>query len=275
MTKHIQEIEQLFSVFRFNLNNMQNYYIMNNDDTINRRIVFEFEVDDDIGINALVINYLSSAKTLIESIETFMKENIGENSNKYQDFKNNCLSNIYDENFSYRLLIHLRDFAQHGHLPVNRDFNSDKYCFDLDTIILTPHFNHNKKLRDEMEKYRIEKYNKYTDNPRIMFTKSIAEFNICILKIYVKVLNEIENILLNSIKELEIILDTRPDIVYNSNDCFNGWAFYNIFEVSNYDCFNPKDDPMKMFMNFKKNTEDILNKEQIELNLFNNSFKQI
>ena len=55
---------------------MQNYYIMNNDDTINRRIVFEFEVDDDIGINALVINYLSSAKTLIESIETFMKENI-------------------------------------------------------------------------------------------------------------------------------------------------------------------------------------------------------
>lgn len=274
LTRHIQEIEQLFCIFRFNLNSMQNYYIMNNDDTINRRFTFEFEVDDDIGINALVINYLSSAKTLTESIEMFIKENIGEISEKYQNFKTNCLSKIYDENFYYRFLIHLRDFSQHGHLPVSRDFNSNKYCFDLDTILQTPHFTHNKKLRNEMEKYRIEINAKYIDNPRIMFTKSIAEFNVCIIKIYVEFLNEIESILSNSINEIKVLLATRPDIIYKSKDCLNGWVFYNVSEDGNCDCFNPKDDSMKMFMNFKKKAEDILSKEQLELDIFNSTFKE-
>lgn len=49
-------------------------YELNCNDTINRKIDLSYDEEDIIIINALVINYISSAKTLIESIETFMNK---------------------------------------------------------------------------------------------------------------------------------------------------------------------------------------------------------
>ena len=71
----------------------------------------------------------------------------------YNKVKNECLSKIYDKKFSYRLLIRLRDFSRHGHLPVY--ISEDNKCsFDLDQILYTPHFNLNKKIKEEMQRIR-------------------------------------------------------------------------------------------------------------------------
>ena len=116
-TRHLQEIDKLFYVFQMNLQDILLHYELYYDDRIIRKIDIENEEKDIIIINALVINYISSAKTFTESIEIFLTQNLGkEELNK---FKNNCLSKIYDKKFSYRLLIRLRDYAQHGHLPVH------------------------------------------------------------------------------------------------------------------------------------------------------------
>lgn len=51
----------------------------------------------------------------------------------------------------------LRDFSQHGHLIVSRDYQN-KYYFDIEQILSTPHFNINKKLKPEMKNIRQEIY---------------------------------------------------------------------------------------------------------------------
>lgn len=78
ITRHIQEIEQLFRVFRVNIKILLNFYRLGNNDEISKNYDFELEDTDDYIINSLVINYINSAKTLKESIENFMKQFAGE-----------------------------------------------------------------------------------------------------------------------------------------------------------------------------------------------------
>ncbi len=241
-TRHIQEIDQLFHIFKVNLNEILIHYELINDDTIYRKIELDNEESDSIIINALVINYISSAKTFTESIENFIENKLGEN--ELNEFKSKCLSKIYDEKFSYRLLIRLRDFSQHGHLPVF--ISADNKCsFDLEQILYTPHFNHNKKLENEMKKIAKKISKEFETNPRIMFTRSIAEFEISILEIYKYFINIITEKLNQLTTEFNNIIDVRPEIIHTSKDSLNGFILYSIKD-ENINCVNPKQKPQKM-----------------------------
>ena len=162
ITRHIQEIEQLFRIFRVNIKILLNFYRLGNNDEISKNYDFDLEDTDDYIINFLVINYISSAKTLKESIENFMKQFVGETNEINIKYNNECLNKLYDDVFAYRLLLRLRDFTQHGHLIVSRDYQN-KYYFDIEQILSTPHFNINKKLKNEMKNIRQEIYEKYGD----------------------------------------------------------------------------------------------------------------
>ena len=259
-TRHLQEIDKLFHVFQMNLQDILLHYELYYDDRIIRKIDIENEEKDIIIINALVINYISSAKTFTESIEIFLTQNLGkEELNK---FKNNCLSKIYDKKFSYRLLIRLRDYAQHGHLPVH--MSADKRCsFDLQQIINTPHFQTNKKLKNELIELSKEICNKFGDNPRIAFTRSLAEFQLNVLEIYSYFIKFIKEALNNLKIELDNLIKKRPDIINISTDALNGFIFYKI-ENEAIHCFNPKDKPIEMINNIKKQLENLLKKEKEE-----------
>lgn len=265
-TRHIQEIEQLFRVFKCNLKLMLEHYVLNNDDTVIRKKSFSFEESDSIIINTLTINYLSSAKTLVESLENFLKIN---NRLLYENFKNECLSKTYDEKFSYRLLIRLRDFSQHGHLPIDVDCDG-KYCFDLRKILLVPHFNHNKKLSSEMEEIEDQILKKYAGFPKIVFTKLIAEFNFCVTKIYVSFFDKAESVLLNQIKSLKMLLKEHPSIIHKSWDSLNGFILYDDDDGIIH-CFDPKGESMKMLLSFKDDASKIFKEEEKELKMFNSS----
>lgn len=259
-TRHLQEIDELFHVFKINLHDILFHYELYNDDRIIRKIDIENEEKDIIIINALVINYISSAKTFTESIETFLVENLGEE--EHNKFKNDCLSKIYDEKFSYRLLIRLRDYAQHGHLPVY--MSEDKRCsFDIQQILNTPHFQTNRKLKNEMIELSEEIRNKFEDNPRIAFTRALAEFQLSILEIYNFFIKFIKEGLSNLKTELDNLIKKRPDIINVSTDVFNGFIFYKI-ENGYIHCFNPKDNPIEMINNIKNQLENLLKKEKEE-----------
>ena len=122
ITTYIQEIEQLFRIFIINLKLILNFYRLGNDDKISRNYDFDLEDTDEYIINSLVINYISSAKTLKESIENFMKKFVVENNEINIKYNNECLKKLYDNVFPYRLLLRLRDFSQHGHLIVSEVF---------------------------------------------------------------------------------------------------------------------------------------------------------
>lgn len=261
ITRHFQEIDRLFEIFQFNLENLLTFYQLDNNDYITRNFEFNFTSNDNIIINSLIISYLSAGKTLTSSIEAFAKIHFGENSDDFKDFKGNCLNKIYDENFHYRLLIRLRDFAQHGHLPVTTIDSNNRCCFNLQNILYTPHYNHNKQLKQQIEKLIEDIHKQFSDYPHIAFTLSIVEFNICIIKIYLNFIDTITTLLTNSRKQIDLLLKKRPDIIHKSHDAFNGFVFYDYINNA-FQCFNPKQDPIKMLFEVKNKLENLLNKEE-------------
>ena len=273
ITRHIQEIEQLFRIFRVNIKILLNFYRLGNNDEISKNYDFALEDTDDYIINFLVINYISSAKTLKESIENFMKQFVGETNEINIKYNNECLNKLYDDVFAYRLLLRLRDFTQHGHLIVSRDYQN-KYYFDIEQILSTPHFNINKKLKNEMKNIRQEIYEKYGDHPRIAFTLSVAEFNYCIIKTYNGFLEAIEEVFKEHIRSLKKLIKDRPHFIYSSNNYFNGFIFFENDE-DGVQCFNPNDDSLKMFNEIKNKTVSILKEEEKELKLLKESFAVI
>jgi hypothetical protein len=67
--------------------------------------------------NRYLLNYLSSVKTFLDHTETKLQRNYGEQSPRYKSFKEIC-SKYYDDSFSYRFLIKLRNYSQHCGMPV-------------------------------------------------------------------------------------------------------------------------------------------------------------
>lgn len=247
-TRHIQEIDQLFHIFKVNLQHLLFHYELMTNDTVIKKDNFDIEENDGIIINALVINYISSARTFVESVETFVKETF--EVKEAENFKKIYLSKLYDEKFTYRFLYSLRNYSQHGHLPVYIDYNN-KCSFNLDEILNTPHFDHNSKLKEEMEEIREQIIKDFKDNPRIMFTRTIAEFQIEILEIYESFINYILDKLIFYYDEINNYIKINPNIRYKSKNIFNGYIMYEIREKSIH-CFNPDDNPVEMTKNIHK-----------------------
>lgn len=68
-------------------------------------------------INRCILSFLSSVRTFLDHSETNLKKRYGKNSNRVKKFKDAC-SKAYDNNFSYKFLYHLRNYAQHCGMPV-------------------------------------------------------------------------------------------------------------------------------------------------------------
>lgn len=260
LTRHIQENHQLFLIFRFNLKNLLNSYTLKTKDTIVRRKHVPSDSSDFISINALVINYISSGKTLIDSLEICMKHNFGVDSGAHINFKNNYLNKAYDEFFSYRFVTRIRDYSQHGHLPVS--LMDSKCSFDLNQIFYTPHFNHNKKLEKEIESIKNEILLKYGDKPRINFTLTLAQYNLCVTSIYKSFLDSIKHLLVESNEKLNSLLRARPDIITHGKG-FGGLVFYTITN-DNIHAFNANDDSIHMFEGYENEANLVFKEEQAE-----------
>ena len=147
ITRHLQEIHHLFLMLKYDIESLQKEYTLDVSGKVFRGGKPAKREEDFIAVNAHVINIISAGRTLTEAMECYINTNERiepEAKNRYKSF---C-SNTYDKSFSYRLLIRLRDFSQHGHLPVCKTHNN--YCFDLKQILEKPHFNHNEKLRRQM-----------------------------------------------------------------------------------------------------------------------------
>ena len=270
ITKHMQEINGLFQVFDFNLNSMRHHYAVFNDGTIKRNVEYDFNVSDIVAINALTINLISSGQTLIESIEVFLKKN-GEEL--YPAFKANCLSKEYDECFSYRFLLRLRDYVQHCHLPVSLNFDN-KYCFDLNQILFTPRFSHNSRIKSQMADIANEIFEKYSDYPYLALTFSLAEFSVCIIRIYLEFLKKTRDLLHNSVDSIKALINRRPEIIHKSSDCFNGLVLYEL-DGGTLHLFDPKDNPKKMLSQYKNAVFEILQEEQSKLSKMRSGLKII
>ena len=268
VTRHVQEIKQLFELFRYNLKRLLSTYELNVADTVKRHMPRFGSFSDRIELNALVINYISSGKTLIDSIQACMKVTYSEKSTEYTSF---CkfLSSVYDDCFSYRLLTRLRDFAQHGHLPVS--VNGTRMCFDIAQIINTPHFNHNKTILGEMEKFNEELLVVKKTQPHYVFTLAVAEYTVSMCNIYHKFWVAIQDAFLTTENKLRTLIEGKPECIVHNNDKMNGWLCYSIDGALHL--FNTASDSLAMFSRYMGEAKRICELEEKELNELRKSIR--
>lgn len=265
LTRHLQELKQLFDMFRFNLEDMLNTFEIFANDIVRRKAGANIKSSDFIAVNALTINLISSGRTVTDSAEACMKNSYGENSEEICSFKENCLSKIYDENFGYRFLYHMRNFSQHLHLPVS--CSGGRYCFDLWQIINTPHMKSNAALKQELTDLNKRAIDNHNSVFHASFCITLAQYTYAVSHIYYEFLRRIKRRLLELKKELMRSLNENPVILNHEDERFNGNLLYMMSEEdTTIHMFDPDDHVEKMHSNHLKEAKKFYNTQKREHN---------
>ena len=210
LTRHLQEIRHLYLMFQYCLDCIDSKYVLMSDGKILMNNEPAITEADFIAINAMVNNLISAGRTLVESMECYITENY-QNDNfdrkGYMDFYHKT----YDSSFPYRFLIRMRDYSQHGHLPVNQ--YDEWYGFDLYQVLNKPHFKHNALIKQQLENAVKEVIDIYGDIPRLSLTMTLAEFTAYLLSIYYQFWDSVEPAINVSEKKFKELITSHPENV--------------------------------------------------------------
>ncbi|MFW7431733.1 hypothetical protein [Vagococcus carniphilus] len=254
-TRHFIEITELYKIFRVSVNVLREKFVINYSDLIEYKGGFITEGELSTYINLYTSSFLSTSKTLVDSIETYIEKVMGKDS--HRDFRSKSLSKTYDSVFSYRLLNLLRNYSQHGHIPV--EITGRRASFNIDDILRKPHTSGmNERVKKELSEKRDEILTKFNNNPHLSYSYIIFDINYYILKIYSDFLMFIKKDLLESHRKINKII-TRPNVVDN------GYVFYDYEDDTGFvHCFNSNDNIMELYTEIKKNVRQKLT-EELEL----------
>jgi hypothetical protein len=223
VTSELLTIEKLFEVYEFNHFQLLQFYELNFFDTIERLSEFEFKTTDEIALNALTISLISSGKTLIEKIEVFIKgiDNEKMTDDDFSSAKSELISKQYDENFYYRFIYFLRNFSQHGNMPLKistADGVASAY-FDLHEIVNIQNYTFNGSMKqqfDIMYNYLIKNFS--SDGiPKVQYAISIVENNNCLNNIMFSFYTYFEKYVLKIVSDLECLAKSKPHLISNSS----------------------------------------------------------
>lgn len=103
-----------------------------------------------LNLNRLILNYLSSLKTLLDHSETTIKRKYGKSSIEVNKFKAKT-SDIFDNFFSYRFFYKLRNYSQHCGIPIDEfEISATK----IDEIKFKTSYEINFSAKELLEKYK-------------------------------------------------------------------------------------------------------------------------
>ncbi|MCP3025986.1 hypothetical protein [Halobacillus sp. A5] len=145
----LKPLNEVFSFFDY-LNNEYNEYLNWFQDKGGRSLK---------SVIRLINNFLSAYKGFIDHWETYIKR---KKSKNFLDLFEKSISKIYDENFEYRFIYNLRNFAQHNGNPVSsvskNENGSSKILLNTATF-LKEHNGMQKKFRKELNGTEVESLN--------------------------------------------------------------------------------------------------------------------
>ncbi|EOH86341.1 hypothetical protein [Enterococcus pallens] len=264
--RHFEELFSLYNIFKNNQNLLLENFILQTDDTItfNKNIELP-DKDLQMQINTYTINFLSSGNALMESVEVYVKACMGEET--HEDFRKKVSGKIYDNHLPYRWLRYLRNYSQHGHLPV--EVTAKRACFNLDDIVFKKHTKKmNKAVRKEMLDIRTNILSETGGNPLISYTITIAEMTLYILKMYFEFLIYIKEDIKDTYEKVQRVIIDKEKIV------FEGSVFYDEDETLTH-CFDPDDNRIARFSEVKKIVRQHLRSEENEVSKLKRSFTKI
>lgn len=223
LTRHLKEIKEVFDVFQYNLLRLRNTYCLKIDDRIHRNIPSDGQFTEYTEINALLISFISAGRTLVETMLVCAQVAFGTNKQHPSNFEQ-YVSDIYDTCFSYKLLYHLRNFSQHGHIPVS--FHADVMCFDLGHILRTPHIKVSSSTDESLNHFFEELVVKRQLQPYWNFTMTVAEYTVAISKVYAEFWHAIIDNLRVKESRLHRLIKTYPECIVHENERWNGFIFF-------------------------------------------------
>lgn len=246
----LQNVHQFFEVFLFNLEQMDHFCIMYYNDEVIRKS--DGKKVDFIEINALFINVISAGKTLIDKIDNFFKTEVDEIRAK--EFKNNYLSKKYDDIFSYRFLLFLRNFAQHGNLPISRQPDG-KYCFDLIQILATIHMKVSDQIKKSMQNVAQEITEKYMHEPCVALTYTIDTYSLTVVELYYCFLKEIEKDCNDYYHTVQNILKENPQLIISKSNMLKDMVVFD-YEDGILHFFSSHDNIKNTFIDYKNQAKE-------------------
>lgn len=200
----LHTINQFYHIYIFNFYQILYHFELDTNDNIRKQN--GLNGDEFIIINSLLINLMSSSKTLVDLLIQFDK--------KYSQKLEKKINKIYDSEFSYILIMTLRNFALHGHIPLS--FSQNKYSFNLDYILKEGEkFNFSKSSKEAFIRIRDEIRHLYGDIANIVFTKILMDFHLNLLKIHYHFYLENQSLLESFFKSVELKLQKEKRKIKN------------------------------------------------------------
>lgn len=256
MTRFFIELSELYKIFKANYSLLLENFTININDTVIYKLKSLKEDELFTLINTFTINLISSGKSLSDSVDIYLKTILGKEL--FDTFRSRVSSPIYDENFSYKFLLQLRNYSQHGHIPIEIN-EINKASFNLDDILNKPHFKKNSSVEKEMIEIREKILSNFGHTPHISYVYTIADFIYCIIKIYYEFLLFIKDDLKINYNEIKEKLLKRPELTNQE-----GIVYYN-FDGNFFHAFNATDNVLSLFTEIKKIVRADLTKEETEL----------
>lgn len=256
-TRHLQEIQHLFQIFKFNIDQLTAKYNPMPSGAITRTQGNSLADSDGdfIAVNSLLTNIISSGRTLTESMETFDKSFHPESYVKQEPVLSEyrkLSTATYDSSFAYRFLIRMRDYTQHGHLLASAE--RGHFWFDMVAILNKPHYKHNGTIEDELERFTGELIEQYRDEPTLSFTVTLAEYVAVLCNLYAKFLPIIWKCIRPAVKKAKTIVRRYPRNIFNADTLSPGFFIYR-YDDRDLHAFYLGDNPKMMFTKIKADAE--------------------
>lgn len=112
-------ISNLYKITELNLKEIFQSIIDLEKKLIGEKIFILIESDSEkLNINRFLLNYLFSFRTYVDHLETFINREFGKDSKEMNEWVI-LKSKIYKDNFAYRFIYKLRNYAQHCGMPID------------------------------------------------------------------------------------------------------------------------------------------------------------
>lgn len=211
LARSLQEIYQWYQIVKYNYDLLKSAY----------------KQDDNVAVNSNMIALLSAGKNMVELMHFCIGFAYGKESDELNRFRKECEQKEYDDNFCYRLLSRLRNFTQHGHIPVSK--LNDSFCIDLEQIYHTPHYNFNETLRRDAEKIIEDIRTTQQRSFTLSIPPTVTSYICSIYKIFISFLRRIRPELTNKEFKFQQIIDQYPELIEHPNvPDMEGIVFYQL-----------------------------------------------
>lgn len=170
-------------------------------------------------INALVGNAVSAARSLIESMEVFDREYIDSEG----WFKKNYISRAYDEYFSYRFADFIRNYMQHGHVPIS--FDGEKIFFQLSEILDVTHMKINVSLKRQMKNIEQELFEYGNMDTCLAVVPILYEYFLLVHTLVHEFFQFVKMYFLGQSDEVKKVLERHPEYISK----VKGYSFVAVY----------------------------------------------